>query len=72
MLSDTKFQAWCNRLQLSQQQINLVNQIRTSPPTLKVRGSGRNVHGPYASKKNGQNNSIRIPHRRITCYCSVL
>ena len=54
MLSDAEFQAWCDRLQLSQQQRDLINQIRTSPPVRKVRGSARNVHGPYASNKMGR------------------
>ncbi len=54
MLSDTEFQAWCDRLQFSQQQRDWINKIRTSPPTRKVKGSGRNVHGPYASKKMGR------------------
>ncbi|WP_190985256.1 DDE-type integrase/transposase/recombinase [Coleofasciculus sp. FACHB-SPT36] len=54
MLSDGEFQAWCDRLQLSQQQRDWVNQIRTSPPVRKVKGSSRNVHGPYASKKMGR------------------
>lgn len=54
MLSDTEFQAWCNHLQLSQQQKDLVHKIRISPPTRKVKGSGRNVHGSYASKKMGR------------------
>ncbi|QLE40443.1 DDE-type integrase/transposase/recombinase [Nostoc sp. C052] len=54
MLYDVEFQAWCNNLQLSQQQRDLVNQIRTSPPARKVQGGGRNVHGPYASSKMGR------------------
>ncbi|MBD2347165.1 hypothetical protein [Anabaena subtropica] len=54
MLYDVEFQAWCNSLRLSQQQRDLVNQIRTSPPARKVKGGGRNVHGFYASSKMGR------------------
>jgi transposase InsO family protein len=54
MLSDTEYQDWCDHLQLSQQQRDLVHQIRTSPPSRKVQGSGRNVHGSYASNKMGR------------------
>ncbi len=54
MLYDVEFQAWCNNLRLSQQQRDLVNQIRTSPPARKVQGGGRNVHGSYASSKMGR------------------
>ena len=63
MLTDVEFQAWCGslrllaervRLQLSEQQGDLIKHIRTSPPARKVRGSGKNVHGPFASVKMGR------------------
>ncbi len=54
MLTDVEFQAWCDRLQLSEQQGDLIKNIRTSPPARKVRGSGKNVHGPFASVKMGR------------------
>ncbi|PSF37983.1 integrase [Aphanothece hegewaldii CCALA 016] len=54
MLSDAKFQAWCSNLKLSDDQIDYINQIRTSPPVRKVQGNARNVHGPYASTKMGR------------------
>src|SRR5512141_1864144 len=66
MFSDAEFQVWCNGLQLSQQQRELINQVRTSPPSRKVKGSARNVHGHYASKKMGitiqfESHTVELP-----------
>jgi hypothetical protein len=43
-----------DRLKLSEQTRQIVEKIRNSEPVRKVKGSGRNVCGPYSSKKVGR------------------
>ena len=54
VLTDKQFEKWCVRLKLSEQTREIVAKVRTSEPVRKVKGTARNVHGPYASKKMGR------------------
>ncbi len=54
MLTDRQFRDYCDRLKLSEQTREILQKIRTSEPVRKVKGTARNVHGPYASKKMGR------------------
>lgn len=51
MLSDTEFSAWCCRLNLSHQTQELIERIRSSPPSRHVGGGSKNVSGRYPSRK---------------------
>lgn len=54
MLSDEQFRHWCDRLKLPEQTEQIVLNTRTSEPVRKVKGTARNVCGPYSSKKMGR------------------
>jgi putative transposase len=54
MLSESEFNQWCDRLNLSEECRQIVNKIRTSEPVRKVKGSGRNVSGFSSSQKMGR------------------
>ena len=54
VLTDEKFKKWCDRLKLPELTREIVTKVRTSEPVRKVKGTARNVHGPYASKKMGR------------------
>jgi len=58
VLTDKEFRQWCDRLKLPEQTREILTKVRTSEPVKKVKGTARNVHGPYASKKNGSNDSV--------------
>lgn len=45
------FLTWCHDLNLSEETINLIKTIRTSPPFRKVRSGVKNVSGFFPSKK---------------------
>lgn len=53
MLSQSEFNLWCNQLKLSHQTQNLIQNIRTSPPSRLVGGGSQNVFGRYPSRKMG-------------------
>lgn len=53
MLTAEAFQAWCARLQLSQEAEAFITTIRSSPPVRRVRGRVGNVAGHYPSLKMG-------------------
>lgn len=53
MLTNTEFNAWCCRLDLSQQAQSLIEKIRSSEPSRRVGGGGKNVSGRYPSQKMG-------------------
>ena len=53
VLSEEKFEKWCDRLELQEQTREIVVKVRTSEPVRKVKGTARNVHG-HASKKMGR------------------
>jgi putative transposase len=54
MLSAEEFQAWCARLQFSQEAESFITTIRSSPPMRRVRGRVGNVAGRYPSSKMGR------------------
>jgi putative transposase len=51
MLSNQEFNAWCERLNLSDPARGLVSRIRSSPPVRRVASASGNVSGQYPSKK---------------------
>lgn len=53
MLSQSEFDAWCARLELSHQAQELIQRIRTSEPSRSVGGGSKNVFGRYPSRKMG-------------------
>lgn len=53
MLSNTDFEDWCHRLNLSDEARTLIHRIRESPPARAVRSSKDNVSGRYPSRKMG-------------------
>ncbi|MGK7933188.1 MAG: Tn7 transposase TnsA N-terminal domain-containing protein [Microcystaceae cyanobacterium] len=67
MLSSSEFTAWCNRLNLSQQTQQLIEQIRSSDPSRRVGGGRKNVAGRYPSRKMGciiqfESHKVELPH----------
>lgn len=54
MLSESEFNQWCDRLNLSEECRQIITKIRTSEPVRKVKGSGRNVSGISSSQKVGR------------------
>ena len=53
MLSQNAFEAWCQKLALSEQAKASLSQIRSSPPSRLVRSAAGNVSGRYPSQKMG-------------------
>lgn len=53
MLTSDQFESWCQRLHLPESTRKLVERIRTSEPSRKVKSSAANVSGLYCSKKMG-------------------
>ncbi|HEY1353664.1 MAG TPA: hypothetical protein VGF67_28990 [Ktedonobacteraceae bacterium] len=53
MLSAEAFDRWCQRLALSDETIQTIMHIRSSPPSRLVRSAAGNVSGRYPSKKMG-------------------
>ncbi|HLO52154.1 MAG TPA: heteromeric transposase endonuclease subunit TnsA [Kamptonema sp.] len=53
MLSNTEFNTWCSRFNLSQQTQTLIEKIRSSEPSRRVGGGTKNVSGRYPSRKMG-------------------
>ena len=53
MLTESEFREWSASLSLSSQQYRMVQSIRSSPPSRRVRGRVGNVVGRYPSKKMG-------------------
>ncbi|MBU7587306.1 MAG: DDE-type integrase/transposase/recombinase [Nostoc sp. TH1S01] len=54
MLSDQEFNDWCRGVNLPQAARQLISQIRASEPIRRVKSSGINVRGDYASRKMGK------------------
>lgn len=53
MLTQDEFHEWCQRLGFSAQARAVIDQVRSSPPSRRVRSMGRNVSGRYPSRKMG-------------------
>jgi putative transposase len=54
MLSDQEFNDWCRGVNLPQAARQLISEIRASEPIRRVKSSGINVRGDYASRKMGK------------------
>lgn len=54
MLSDQEFNDWCHVVNLPQTARQVISQIRDSQPIRRVKSSGINVRGDYASRKMGK------------------
>lgn len=54
MLSDQEFNDWCRNVNLPQAARQVICQIRDSEPIRRVKSSGINVRGDYASRKMGK------------------
>jgi hypothetical protein len=53
MLNKEEFEYWCGHISLSDEALNLINQIRSAQPVRAVKGSKGNVVGRYPSPKMG-------------------
>jgi putative transposase len=53
MLTQPEFAAWCSRLGLPCEAIEVIQKIRTSPPVRKVQQNKKSVPGTYPSRKMG-------------------
>ena len=53
MLDEQRYQSWCQSLGFKQEALELLDQIRSSPPARRVGGGKRNVAGRYPSRKMG-------------------
>lgn len=62
MLTAEAWQAWCQRLDLSQETRELITAIRSSPPVRKVYGRVGNVTGRYPSAKMGVSIQFESQH----------
>ena len=62
MLSDD-FPKWCDRLNLSQKTLQLIENIRACEPSRSVNGRGNNVCGRYPSQKMGK--TIQFESHRV-------
>lgn len=54
MLSDQEFDDWCRCFNLPQAARKVIEQIRSTEPIRRVKSSGINVRGDYASRKMGK------------------
>jgi putative transposase len=54
MITPEDFKTWRLRLNLSNEAMALINQVRTSEPVRAARGGGNNVIGLYPSRKMGR------------------
>src|SRR5882762_4975311 len=63
MLHESELTAWYGRLNLSDRARMLIDQIRSSEPTRRVRGGRSNVSGLYPSRKMGV--SIQFESHRV-------
>lgn len=52
-MNPTEFAHWCQTLCLDSKTIELIERIRTAPPTRRVQGKAGNVSGTYPSQKMG-------------------
>lgn len=54
MLTEAEFADWCESLKLPRETVEIIQSIRTSPPSRRVGGGGLNVSGSYPSRKMGR------------------
>jgi putative transposase len=70
---EKEFASWCQKLFLSPEAVNLIETIRTTPPSRRVRERAGNVSGTYPSQKMG----LIIPfesHKRTLAkiFCGII
>jgi hypothetical protein len=53
VLNPVEYRSWRQALQLSPAAVEIIDQIRTSPPARRVQSGHRNVSGHYPSAKMG-------------------
>lgn len=53
-MTETEFQTWCQKNQISEITQKLISNIRSSDPARRVESKKNNVSGRYPSKKNGK------------------
>ncbi|HEV8366305.1 MAG TPA: DDE-type integrase/transposase/recombinase [Pyrinomonadaceae bacterium] len=63
MLNKDELMHWCQRLGLSQEARNVIDQVRLSDPARRVQSGTRNVSGSYPSKK--MNVTIQFESHRV-------
>jgi putative transposase len=63
MLSKDELLHWCQKLGLSQEARNVIDQVRLSDPARRVQSGTRNVSGSYPSKK--MNLTIQFESHRV-------
>lgn len=54
MLNHREFDDWCRQISLLREARLIIEQIRSQEPIRRVRSSGMNVRGDYASRKMGK------------------
>lgn len=64
MLSDSEFEEWCKRLNLSEKAKSEINHIRSSPPARRVRSGIGNVRGVFNQSRKMQH-SIQFESRTV-------
>ena len=63
MLDKDELLHWCQRLNLSQEARNVIEQVRSSDPARRVQSGTRSVSGTYPSKK--MNVTIQFESHRV-------
>src|SRR6267154_3335211 len=63
MLGKDELLHWCQRLNLSQEARNMIEQVRSSDPARRVQSGTRSVSGTYPSKK--MNVTIQFESHRV-------
>jgi putative transposase len=54
MLTETKLANWCQGLRLPRGTIEIIEKIRSSPPSRRVGGGSQSMSGSYPSRKMGR------------------
>lgn len=64
MLSDTKFEEWCKRLNLSEKAKEEIRHIRSSPPARRVQSRAGNVRGVFNQSRK-MDHSVQYESRTV-------
>ena len=65
MLTSEEFRDWCIKLDLNEQTIQEISQIRSSPPSRRVQSRRGNVSGRYPSQKMGMTIQFESHHHEL-------
>ena len=65
MLTSEEFRDWCIELDLNEQTIQEISQIRSSPPSRRVQSPRGNVSGRYPSQKMGMTIQFESHHHEL-------